>query len=852
MRYDAPAEFSMFFGDYVIQDEIGRGGMKVVLKAHRVSTSETVALAVIRDRFPNEELQKRFHREAENMRELDHPNIVKILDHGTIASQPYIAMEFVEGKALSELLAVQSLNVQELLQIIVPICDAVIHAHSRGILHRDIKPENILVDPPNSPKLIDFGLAKDQCDVRNLTKPGQGLGTRMYVSPEQASGDLKQITEATDIYSIGVTIIQMALGTDRFINLFSDHRPSHVLTTMATGEFPQELLPICKKCVALKPEQRYADVHQLVHDLCTLQGRQGSTFRPYESTAKSKGDTRIAGVSHSAAGSQEDSEGIGRGTIIGGRYTLLSMLGRGAMGEVWKADADRRSHPVVIKFLPEILRNNTREMKRLHATFQLVNKLHHTNICPLYDFDEDPVAGVFLVMRYIEGIDLAQQCQRKQANNSAYSVTEACRTLLPLAFAIDEAHSKGVLHRDIKPANIMLSDEDGTPFLVDFGLAEQIRNTLTEIEPDRGISGTLEFLSPEVWQGHKPVAASDQYAFGVVAYMMLAGQPPYKQTGNMEVLRQRVISDAIPALNLAPNVNRVFRRVLHKQPGSRFSNCQSFVEALQACEKQSVATGRHWLSRTTSRLNPLILTLSLGVLLLLILGFASHVFTPFAKSSSDRQALAQAAFDRGLEFFFQKQWSAAISEFTAAIELKNDLPEVFAYRGVARLDSSENSQDREVTIRRALDDFRKAIELRFDFFDAFYGRGRGLSLLGELATQRGDNEEAKTYFVASVDSFSEALLSTPNNPKALHGRGMAYQRLQDYDKAIDDYTESLNADSKFAEAYESRASAYFHENRFLAAKRDYETALMLDPSKDDLRSHISDCDKMLTIADVEN
>jgi eukaryotic-like serine/threonine-protein kinase len=214
-------------GDYTILDVLGVGGMGVVYLAQQLRPRRTVALKVLSAIVVTPSLVKRFEHEAEILGRLQHPGIAQIYEAGVAGTadgrraQPFIAMELVDGPPMTKFATEKSLDARERVRLMIKICDAVHHAHQRGVIHRDLKPANILVDPAGQPKVLDFGVARaadtdlERTAQRTAHRTGEGqlVGTLSYMSPEQVSGDPDLIDTRTDVYSLGVLLYELLAGT---------------------------------------------------------------------------------------------------------------------------------------------------------------------------------------------------------------------------------------------------------------------------------------------------------------------------------------------------------------------------------------------------------------------------------------------------------------------------------------------------------------------------------------------------------------------------------------------------------------------------------------------------------------
>lgn len=230
-------------GNYQIKDVLGTGGMGVVYRAEQEKPRRTVALKVIKPGAATASMLRRFEHEAETLGRLQHPGIAQIYEAGVAETsagpQPFFAMELIEGRSLSRFASQEHLTISQRLELIAAICDAVHHAHQRGVIHRDLKPGNILVAPTDTsttdvtnrsgvmprstgvamlgaqPKVLDFGVAR-MVDTENLatmqTDVGQLVGTIPYMSPEQVAGDSKDLDIRSDVYALGVICYELLAG----------------------------------------------------------------------------------------------------------------------------------------------------------------------------------------------------------------------------------------------------------------------------------------------------------------------------------------------------------------------------------------------------------------------------------------------------------------------------------------------------------------------------------------------------------------------------------------------------------------------------------------------------------------
>jgi serine/threonine protein kinase len=212
-------------GPYKLLQQIGEGGMGVVFMAEQAEPIQrTVALKIIKPGMDTRQVIARFEAERQALAMMDHPNIAKVLDAGTTDSgRPYFVMELVKGMPITKYSDDHKLSLRERLELFKSVCEAVQHAHQKGIIHRDIKPTNVLVaeyDNHAVPKVIDFGVAKataQKLTERTMfTEFGQVIGTVEYMSPEQAKFNQLDIDTRSDIYSLGVLLYELLTGSTPF------------------------------------------------------------------------------------------------------------------------------------------------------------------------------------------------------------------------------------------------------------------------------------------------------------------------------------------------------------------------------------------------------------------------------------------------------------------------------------------------------------------------------------------------------------------------------------------------------------------------------------------------------------
>ncbi|MDO4627658.1 MAG: protein kinase [Planctomycetia bacterium] len=288
-----------------------------------------------------------------------------------------------------------------------------------------------------------------------------------------------------------------------------------------------------------------------------------------------------------------------RGKVLSAKYRLEEKVGEGGMGVVWKAYDTVGERYVALKFVPAEIRYREEAIIQVKKTFSTIQALNHTHICPVLALEKDAVLGYYLVMKWLEGMTLAELQKTGLLRENGAEIRLVLPILEAVAEALDYAHAHHVIHRDVKPSNIFVALKQGKGtgkmtlgelmkvpevaevFLIDFGLATEIVETMTRFSKRKvDTSGTWPYMPPEQWKGKKQTPQTDQYALGVVAYELLAGERPF-MISDVTLLRLAVMQDEPEEIRGRPeSVNKALQRALAKKQTDRFPTCAEFITAL--------------------------------------------------------------------------------------------------------------------------------------------------------------------------------------------------------------------------------------------------------------------------------
>ncbi len=341
--------------------------------------------------------------------------------------------------------------------------------------------------------------------------------------------------------------------------------------------FPQGETMHCPSCSSVVPDtSRYCLSCGKVLPSSEMETMAATSSPP----AKSDSKPAFPSEAHSSGGLSRQgsiSQSTGRftaGTVFAERYRIIGLLGKGGMGEVYRADDLTLDQPVALKFLPDKVAADPERLERFYSEVRVARQVSHPNVCRIYDIGQ-MLGQHFISMEYVDGEDLASLLRRigRLPQDKALEIARQ------ICAGLAAAHERGVLHRDLKPANIMI-DGQGKARLADFGLAraaEDVRDTNL-------IEGTPAYMAPEQFSGKAATIKSDLYSLGLVLYELFTGKAAFKSASVAELSRQhRESNPTNPSVlipDMDPMVERVILRCLEKDPAARPASALSVSAAL--------------------------------------------------------------------------------------------------------------------------------------------------------------------------------------------------------------------------------------------------------------------------------
>lgn len=471
-----------------------------------------------------------------------------------------------------------------------------------GVELRRYARSQAIVDPEQSVQRLSRDLRRTATAV--MARHGRvegGAGHRVLLSFEGEGRTLRALSAATEILA-AVSSTESAFDepAEPLIALVSGETVSG---SVVWGEGPESAVlgPPVQRLEAMMREATPGEivlskeVHEELTGVLAAAGVQTTEQRgvlaPVQFHALSGSEAaRITGVNLSAAAAPTQvlekipsASGLGPGKVLGGRFEILSLLGAGGMGMVFKARDRELSDLVALKVLKREAWEDPTQLERLKQELRLARKITHPNVLRTHDFGE--LDGVqFISMEYVRGVTLRYMLD--QTDRLPFSA--GLRVVRQLCAGLGAAHAQGVVHRDIKPDNVIL-DQAGNAKLMDFGIARPIQRPAgSGVTREGFIVGTPQFMAPEQLQGLDLDARTDIYACGVVLYEIFTGRLPFNADQPMQIVLQH-LNDAPPPPSqfwpeIPPQLEQIILACLAKKPQDRFASAQQLERALEGLQ----------------------------------------------------------------------------------------------------------------------------------------------------------------------------------------------------------------------------------------------------------------------------
>ena len=512
-------------GTYRVLERLGKGGMGTVHRARHLDPHGAagqggdVAIKILYPHFVHDpKIATRFEHEATLGALLQHPGLVRVLDFVADRDTLAIVMELVSGRPLSAVIGreVGPMPWPRARPLVEQLLSAVEHAHDRGVVHRDLKPENVMLDAAGRIRVLDFGIARNPGVEQ--TQTGTAIGTPEYMAPEQFV-DASRVDKRADVYSLGMTLFEMLAGRLPYepnASIGSILRAKHAGELPSPTRFypaiPSHVVAIIERATRKDPSTRYASCAEMRAALAAGEASAGGPVnRP----------RRVDGIQ---AELPHDF----------GRFRLIELLGRGAMGAVYRAlvhYGDRAGSHVALKLVdPALAVRHPDLVLSLADEARVLSRVSHPNVVSLIgveEIEDGGGRGHALLLEYVWGRTL-EQLLRPAGTLEALPLAACLAVVRDLLAALEHVHRATdadgrplkLVHRDLKPHNVMV-DTDGAVKLLDFGIAwatERLVSTGTNLT-----RGTLPYMSPEQIRGRPLDGRADLFVVGLLAYELLTG-----------------------------------------------------------------------------------------------------------------------------------------------------------------------------------------------------------------------------------------------------------------------------------------------------------------------------------------
>jgi eukaryotic-like serine/threonine-protein kinase len=535
---------------YRLERTIAAIADQVLFEAHDQILQRRVSLRV---NFHSEAATRAwFLREAEALGRLDHPAIRHVYDAGIIGDLAYRVGNWIEGEGLQQALHRGPRPIPMVHSLARDILSALEHAHGNGIIVRRIVPPSVLLSTAGRGTVTDLRFCSY---VLPAIPPGVVPTALNYMAPEVRNGTSGDAT--SDVYTAGALLYVAVTGQEPALDPSALRRPT-------------ELRPACPRALervilrALQPAQddRYLTAAEMLEDFLSDAGN-------FEIPAVAVSQGSVADAEDNARWEKR----LRR--ALGDDYELISLLGTGGFGRVYRVRDLHLERMVALKVLQPLLTRDPEVVERFRREAQLAAGLSHPNIVNIYD-----IGGrsglLWYTMELIDGPSLAQLVERE----GPLPLDRVLRLLREALSALAHAHGSGLVHRDIKPEN-MLIDQTGSLQITDFGLALALRGKYGGATSQ---SGTPQFASPEQLLGERVDQRSDLYSLAAVAYYALLGTAPFPGMTVEQVLAKQTTNQFPTSRGQRDDVSEALEQVLDKalsaEVDQRYSSAAEFLQAV--------------------------------------------------------------------------------------------------------------------------------------------------------------------------------------------------------------------------------------------------------------------------------
>lgn len=527
---------------------------RVLFAAYDIQLNRPVSLRI--NFYSDEKVRRWFLREAEALAQLDHPALRHAYDVAIAGEVAYRVGNWVEGESLQDAVARGPRPIPTVHTLARDLLSACEHAHAHGIIIRRIVPPAVLLNLAGRGVVTDLRYCSWVLPDLPADQPPTGLN---FMAPEVRDGSVGD--QASDVYTVGAILYYAVTGQEPPLEPTEIKNPRTFRPNT-----PAAIERILLRALLPVPGDRYLTASEMLEDFTSDAGT-------FDNPASMVPPIRPSGV------------GVEDNTLwekklrraLGDDYELLSMIGSGGFGRVYRVRDLHLEREVALKVLHPHFTADPAVVERFRREAQLAARIRHPNIVDIYD-----IAGrsglLWYTMEFVDGPNLAQKVER----DGPMAPDDLQRLMREALAALGVAHGVGLVHRDVKPENLLI-ERSGRLRITDFGLALALRGQ-GKFGGATSQSGTPQFAAPEQLLGERVDQRADLYSLAAVAYFALLGEPPFPGFTPEQVLAKQT-AERFPDLrarrsDIRPQLVDVLERALRNDPADRFPSAAEFQQAL--------------------------------------------------------------------------------------------------------------------------------------------------------------------------------------------------------------------------------------------------------------------------------
>ena len=852
-------------GPFEIISELGRGGMAVVYKAHQTDLQRMVALKILPPELSlDKNYLQRFLLEARSAAALEHPHIVPIYAIGQAQGYNYIAMKYITGKTLKDVVQQHgALDIQQTATMLEQVADALDYAHSQGVIHRDIKPSNMMAERSGWVYLTDFGLARGSENAQGLTLAGTVMGTPEYMSPEQAQG-LATIGPPTDIYALGVVLYELLTGQVPF----QADTPMGMLVARLQyaprpprdyrGDLPEAVEDVIMRALARKPQARFATATEMIAALKSAAGLSTRSSAPQQRPI-----SPAQGVPAQPAQPISPPLGIPPTQPVGPTQPAQPISPALGLPPTQVAGQAQNTPPYVVpaNIGPTISAARTATPPAQPAAFGLPGTGAPAAAAKKSGARRGAFIGLGVIIMLLVAAFLVNTFVLQRTDPRIAKGLIDARAALDRKGGIDDAIAGYKKVIELDPKNV---DAHNMLALI-YNLRDRAKDAEAEARAALAAEPKTAFAYAQLAEAlsnrgeyqdaldaaNKAIELNDKLASGYGARSGIKANLAAENTDND--LLQEAADDADKALDLSQKDDNLSQALAHSARGYVY-----WQDYWLNNDKSKVANGVEEYNQAIGLQGQFALFHS-------NLGYFYDAQDEHERAKEKFEAALQADDQYGhthsglgWNLYYLSDYAGALAEFNKALEFNPD--DIDAYMGQSYVYQYRNEADYEKAIEvlnkaaevapknpniptkigwiyrhqgidfkygsdeqksayaDAESQFRKALELNPKYYDALTGLGWALQ-------DQADTLKDDAKYQEAIETLQQSLVIKEDQPYAHNALGWSYYGLKQYDEAEKAFNQAIELQSDYADAYYGLGRALEEEGKTEEARKAYQQAL---------------------------